>query len=88
MKSPIGKLFGLSWLLAALALTTSGLSLLFNWGGWPHLPIIGSISSLIAIIPWWNTVMPGAKAGAVFDALTLIALLLPWRDQVMAALGV
>jgi hypothetical protein len=44
-----------------------------------------AIVSLIVIVPWWNTVVPGAKAGAVFDVIVLIALLLPWRESVIAA---
>jgi len=88
LRSPIGKLFGLVWLAAAITLAGSGLSLLFHWGGWPTLPILGAILSLIAIVPWWNTVVPGAKAGAAFDGLMLIGLVAPWSEQVMAALGV
>jgi hypothetical protein len=45
-----------------------------------------SILSLVAIVPWWNTVVPGAKAGAALDAFTLIALVAPWSAQIMAAL--
>ena len=55
--------------------------------GLPWLPIGGALVSLLAIIPWWNTVMPGAKAGGLFDLITVIALLPPWREQVMAYLG-
>jgi hypothetical protein len=88
LRSPIGQLFGLVWLAAAIALVGSGLSLLFHWGGWLALPIAGSILSLIAIVPWWNTVVPGARAGAAFDGLMLIGLVAPWSQQVMAALGV
>jgi len=69
LRSPIGQLFGLVWLAAAIAL-------------------VGSILSLIAIVPWWNTVVPGARAGAAFDGLMLIGLVAPWSEQVMAALGV
>ena len=88
LRNPIGKLFGLVWLAAAITLVGSGLGLLFHWGGWPALPIAGSILSLIAIVPWWNTVVPGAKAGAAFDGLMLIGLVAPWSEQVMTALGV
>ena len=88
LRSPIGQLFGLVWLVAAIALVGSGLSLLFHLGGWPALPIVASILSLIAIVPWWNTVVPGAKAGAAFDGLMLIGLVAPWSAQIMAALGV
>jgi len=64
-----------------------GISLLARLGALPWLPIGGALMSLLAIIPWWNTVVPGAKAGALFDLITLIALLPPWRERVMAYLG-
>jgi hypothetical protein len=87
LHTPVGKLFGLLWLAAMIALVFSGLGLLFWPSVWPVLPVVGAILSLGVIIPWWNTVVPGAKVGAVFDLLTLVALIFPWNQQVMAALG-
>jgi hypothetical protein len=46
---------------------------------------LAHVSGFMASWTWWNTVVAGAKVGAVFDVLVLIALLLPWRDSVMAA---
>ena len=87
MHSTIGKLFGVLWLVAALALIGSGLALLVEWQVWPWLPVAGAAISLLAITPWWNTVPPGAKAGAAFDLIILIALLPGWSESVMALLG-
>jgi hypothetical protein len=87
MHSGTGKMFGVLWLLAAVALIGSGLALLVEWGVWPWLPIAGAAISLLAITPWWNTVPPGAKAGVVFDLMILLALLPGWRGSVMALLG-
>jgi len=86
LRTPVGKLFGLLWLVAMIALFFSGLSLLFWSGLWPAMPVVGAILSLVVIIPWWNTVVPGAKVGAAFDLLTLVALIFPWNQQVMTAL--
>lgn len=36
-----------------------------------------AVISLVAIVPWWNTVPPGAKVGAAFDILLIVALALP-----------
>jgi hypothetical protein len=47
--------------------------------------VVQAVVSLIVIVPWWNTVVAGAKAGAAFDGLVLIALSLPWRESVIAA---
>jgi hypothetical protein len=41
------------------------------------LSILGSALSFAAIAPWWNTVPPGARLGAIFDLFTLGILLSP-----------
>lgn len=87
LKSPAGRAFGLLWLLAALALVGAGVGLFNGAGWWPGLAIAGAVLSLVAILPWWNTVVPGAKVGAVFDILILLALLLPWSGQVITRLA-
>ena len=87
LRSAMGKGFGLLWLVASIALVGSGLGILLWPGLWPVLPVVASIISLAVIIPWWNTVVPGAKVGAAYDVLALIALLPSWSQRVMAALG-
>jgi hypothetical protein len=86
LQSPLGKVFGLLWLGAVVALVGSGLDLVFHFETWPLLPIARSLVSLLVIVPWWNTVPPGAKAGAAFDLLTLLALLSPWKEQILQSL--
>jgi hypothetical protein len=86
LKGWVGRLFGVLWLIAAAALVGSGLDLFLRAGWWPALPIAGAMLSLLVILPWWNTVPPGARAGAVFDLLVLAALLPPWRAGLLQAL--
>ena len=83
LKSPLGRFFGLVWLLAALVLAGAGLALVFAPAAWPGLPVAGALLSLLAILPWWRSVPPGAKAGALLDLLILAALLPPWGEQVL-----
>jgi hypothetical protein len=83
LSSPLGRGFGILWLVAAIALAGSGFGVLFQQDWWPTLAIVGSLLSLAAIVPWWKTVPPGARIGAAFDLLILIALLLPWNDQIV-----
>jgi DNA-binding transcriptional LysR family regulator len=86
--SAIGRVFGLLWLVAAVALAGAGLALLLGWAVWPWLPIAGAIVSLLVIATWWNTVPPGARLGAVFDLIILVALLPGWREQVMTLISI
>ena len=83
LKNPLGRVFGLLWTLAVLGLVGAGLGIVFSQAWWPGLAIAGAAVSLLVILPWWNTVVPGAKVGALFDLLTLAALLLPWSSRLI-----
>jgi len=87
MQSPIGKIFGLLWLASTILLVAAGVGLLLHSSWWSALAIAGSLCSLLAIVPWWNTVVPGAKAGAAFDLIILVVLLTPLRDWLHRAIG-
>ncbi len=82
VESPLGRVWGLAWLVALGCLVAAGAGIAFEQAWWPTLALTGAVASLVAIVPWWNTVVPGAKAGALFDVVILIALLLG-RDQVL-----
>ena len=87
LKGVVGKLFGVLWLAAALALSASGFGLAFGGGWWPTTAALGAALSLFAILPWLRSVPPGAWAGAAFDALILLALAEPWNEQVLRYLS-
>jgi hypothetical protein len=57
--------------------------LVFRQAWWPSLAIASAIISLIVIVPWWNTVPPGAKAGAFFDLVILAILLSPLQGKLL-----
>lgn len=83
LKSPLGKIFGLLWLVAALFLVAGGFGLALGHGWWPGAALLGAVVSLFVILPWLRAVPPGAWAGAIFDVLIVSSLALPWKEQVM-----
>jgi len=87
LRSRTGMAFGLLWLLAAILLIASGIGLLLQGMWWPTLPLMGSMASLLAIVPWWKAVVPGAKVGAAFDLLAIAVLIAPWGEEVLASLA-
>ncbi len=87
LHSGVGHIFGLLWLVAAIGSVGAGIGLATQQAWWPMLAVAQAIVSLIVIVPWWNTVVAGAKVGAVFDVIVMIALLLPWRESVIAAMA-
>ncbi|OGO35943.1 MAG: hypothetical protein A2W35_18955 [Chloroflexi bacterium RBG_16_57_11] len=88
MHSTIGRIWGVVWLLSALTLVSAGLAAIFQRDSWLILSILGSGLSFAAIAPWWNTVPPGARFGAIFDLVTLLILLSPvsaWLNTAILA---
>jgi len=83
LKSPLGKVFGLLWPVAALALVAGGFGLAFGHGWWPTAALLGAGLSLFVILPWLRSVPPGAWGGTVFDVLILLSLATPWKEQVL-----
>jgi DNA-binding transcriptional LysR family regulator len=86
LKSPIGKVFGLVWLLAMLALVATGLGIARQTTWWPALVVPAALLSLVVILPWWKSVPLGAWLGAAFDLLVLAGMLW-WQAPLLRLVG-
>jgi hypothetical protein len=75
LQSPLGRIFGVIWLLSSILLVAGGIGLILGWDWWKTAVLLGSICSFIAIAPWWNTVVSGARIGLIFDMGVILALL-------------
>jgi hypothetical protein len=84
LHSSAGKLFGLLWLAAAGTLVAAGAGLFWQRAWAVPLALTGAVLSLAVILPWWNTVPPGAKLGALFDLLVLALLFSPLKAGMAA----
>jgi hypothetical protein len=87
LRGPMGRAFGLPWLVAALGMLGAGLGLVFGQAWWSALAVAAAVSSQVAILPWWRAVPVGARLGALFDLFVLVVLLSPWGDQLIQAMG-
>jgi hypothetical protein len=87
LQSPIGRVFGILWLVASAAFLVAGLGLLFSQLWWPTVAVPAAILSLVVILPWWNAVPLGSKIGAAFDVLVLVVLFSPLRDSLLTAVA-
>jgi hypothetical protein len=85
-RSTAGRASSLLWLLSTLLLIASGVGLLMGQTWWVTLAVIGAAASLVVIFLWWKAVPPGARFGAFFDAVLLVALTSPLREQILALL--
>jgi cytochrome c biogenesis protein CcdA len=81
--SAVGRMFGLLWLTAMGAFLGAVFGLLGHQDWWRTLAIIAAFISLVAILPWWNTVTGGVRIGAVLADILIIAVLLPgWGGEI------
>jgi hypothetical protein len=83
----LGRVFGAIWLLAAIGFIAAAFGVVTRQTWWVLLAIPAAVASLVAIAPWWNTVPPGARIGALFDLIVLAALTLPWRETIIELVG-
>jgi hypothetical protein len=82
-----GRASSLLWLLSTLFLIGSGVGLLLGETWWVALAVIGAAFSLAVIFLWWKAVPPGARFGALFDAILLVVLTSPLREQILVYLN-
>jgi cytochrome c biogenesis protein CcdA len=88
LESAVGRAFGLLWLVAMIAFLGSVYGLAAHQDWWRVLMIAAAFISLVAILPWWNTVTPGPRFGATLVDVIIIAALLPsWGEQIVRAIG-
>ena len=82
LQSAIGRSFGMLWLISTICLIGAGVGLIFHQSWWAMAAISGAVCSLLAILPWWNTVVPGARFAAFFDLVMIVVLLSPLHEQI------
>jgi hypothetical protein len=73
-------------LAAALGFIGSALGIVFRQGWWPPIAMVSASISLLVIVPWWQTVPPGARFGAFFDLVMLVMLLSPLQRTLLQTL--
>jgi hypothetical protein len=83
LRSTVGRLFSLVWLLSTIGLVAGGVGLLTGQAWWRSAALAGVVASLVAILPWWGAVPPGARAAAVIDLILWGFLLSPLSSQLM-----
>jgi hypothetical protein len=84
IESALGRAFGLLWLVAMIGFVGAGIGLFTHQEWWRVMTTAAAVISLVAILPWWNTVTPGARWGAILVDLILLVALAPTWGTVIA----
>jgi len=83
MKGAVGKAWSVIWIIAIIPFVISSAGAFMGELWWRDWAIIGSIISILAILPWWNSVIGGVKAGLLLDIAILIVLLTSLGEDVI-----
>ena len=88
VQSAVGRAFGILWLVALVAFLGATFGLVTHQAWWRTMAVTAAFISLVAIVPWWNTVTPGSRMGAfVVDLVLIVGLLPAWGEQIAQRLG-
>jgi len=82
LDSTVGKVWSVIWLAAMVLFVVSSVGVFMDKEWWRQWAIVGSIVSIAAIVPWWNSVLAGAKAGVALDIAIILVLLLLWGEKI------
>lgn len=84
MYSFLGKIFGVIWLAAMVLFLMAAYSLFKNQAIWLTYAVIASICSLVVILPWARTVVPGALyGGTLANIFILFTAFGPWKEKIL-----
>jgi hypothetical protein len=82
MSGTVGKAWSVLWIAAIVPFVISSVGAFTGEVWWRDWAIIGSIISIAAILPWWNSVLVGVKGGLLLDIAILIVLLADLNDVI------
>ncbi len=85
--SPVGKAWGLLWLIALIAFVGAGLGLLQGQPWWLPLATAAAVISVVAIVPWWPSAPAGARYGGMIANLVVLWLASPLGASMLAKLN-
>ena len=85
MKSLIGRVFGLLWLLTTVGLVAAGAGVFLHAEWWRPLAIAAAALSFVVIVLWWRAVPPEVRFDAIFDLGGIVALAGPWSANTIEA---
>ena len=87
LQSRVGKVFGLIFLIATILFVISSVAAFTGSESWRTFALAGSAASITCMVPWWNTVIFGAKLGVLLDIAIILVLLVPGGESFVDFFG-
>ena len=87
MTSKVGKAWSVFWFASMILFVISSIGAFMGEGWWRDWAILGSVVSLVAMVPWWKSILTGAKAGVLLNIAILIVLLYVGAEGIIDFFG-
>ena len=83
MTSTVGKAWSVFWIAALILFVISSAGAFMGETWWRDWAILGAVVSMVAMVPWWNSILIGAKAGVFLNIAILLVLLFSWGEDIV-----
>lgn len=87
MTSKVGKAWSVFWIASLVLFLISSIGAFTGESWWREWAVIGSMVSIIAMAPWWRSILFGAKLGVVLDIVILIVVPFSWGQGIVDLFG-
>lgn len=87
MNSPAGKMFGVVFAITTVLFVVSSIYAFTGSDQWRVFALVGSVTSIACVVPWWNTVILGARLGVLLDFAIILVLLVPGGEAFVDFFG-
>lgn len=87
MTGRVAKAWSVLWIAALILFVVSSTGAFMGDTWWREWSVIGAAVSMIAMVPWWRSILIGAKAGVLLDVAMLLILPFDWGQRVVDFFG-
>ena len=83
MTSSVGKLWSVFWIASMVLFLISSAGAFMGEVWWRDWAVIGALVSIVAMVPWWNSLLFGAKLGVLLNIAILVVVPFSWGEGII-----
>jgi hypothetical protein len=87
MAGKVGKAWSAFWIAALVLFVVSSVGAFMGESWWRDWAVIGAVVSIVAMVPWWNSILIGAKAGVLLNIAILLVVPFGWGQGIVDFFG-
>jgi len=87
MTSSVGKMWSVFWIASMVLFLISSAGAFMGESWWKDWAVIGAVVSIVAMVPWWNSILFGAKLGVLLNIAILVVVPFSWGEGMIDFFG-